>query len=37
VTETAKDHAREMLAAAKAERVSPGRGRRRHAEKSAHQ
>jgi len=37
VTETARDHAREMLTAAKAERVSPGRGRRRHAEKSAHQ
>ncbi|PKN85037.1 MAG: DNA repair protein RecN [Deltaproteobacteria bacterium HGW-Deltaproteobacteria-1] len=37
VTETAKDHARELLAAAKAARVSPGRGRRRHAEKSAHQ
>ena len=37
VTETAKDHAREMLAAAKAGRVSPVRGRRKHAEKSAHQ
>lgn len=37
VTETAKDHAREMLAAAKAARVLPGRGRRKHVEKSAHQ
>jgi DNA repair protein RecN (Recombination protein N) len=37
VTETARDHARELLAAAKATRVSPGRGRRKHAEKSAHQ
>jgi DNA repair protein RecN (Recombination protein N) len=37
VTETAKDHAREMLAAAKAARIPAGKGRRRHAEKSTHQ
>ncbi len=37
VTETARDHAREMLAAAKATRVSAEPGRSRHAKKSAHQ
>jgi len=36
VTETARDHAREMLAAAGATRVTVDTGRSKHAKKSAH-
>jgi DNA repair protein RecN (Recombination protein N) len=36
VTETARDHAREMLAAAGAARAQAGTGRSKHAKKSAH-